>query len=88
MKLKRLPRYDWEEVNTFLLIDRLALVEKELATVKQDVSHFILAVQQTTQQQRKSYTDVSRASAASVVNFDSYVSAAVNQNLTTGLNNG
>jgi len=39
LKLDRLPRYDPEEINVFSLIDRLAVVEKELAIVKNDVGH-------------------------------------------------
>ena len=67
LKLDRLPRYDPEEVNLFSLIDRLAVIEKELASVKQDVIDFKPAAQQqaTKQEQRGSYADVAgRATAA------------------------
>ena len=46
MKLDRLPRYDPEEVNLFSLIDRLAVIKKELAIVKQDVIDLKPAAQQ------------------------------------------
>ena len=60
LKLDRLPRYDPEEVNLFSLIDRLAVIEKELASVKQDVIDLKPAAQQqaTKQEQRGSYADV------------------------------
>ena len=60
LKLDRLPRNDPEEVNVFSFIDRLAVIEKELATVKQDVIDLKPAAQQkaTKQEQRGSYTDV------------------------------
>ena len=67
LKLDRLPRYDPEEVNVFSLIDRLAIIEKELATVKQGVIDLKPAAQQQTtkQEQRGSYADVAgRATAA------------------------
>ena len=38
INLSRLPRYDPEEVNVFALMDRLAVLEHELTSVKQDVS--------------------------------------------------
>ena len=38
INLSRSPRYDPEEVNVFAFIDRLAVLEHELTSVKQDVS--------------------------------------------------
>ena len=38
INLSRLPRYDPEEVNVYPLIDRLAVLEHELTSFKQDVS--------------------------------------------------
>ena len=60
LKLDRLPRYDPEEVNASSLIDRLAVIEKELATVKQDVIDLKPSAQQQAlkQEQRGSYADV------------------------------
>ena len=70
LKLDRLPRYDPEEVNVFSLIDRLAVIEKELATVKQDVIDLKPAVHQQApqQQQRGSFAEVAgRATATASV---------------------